>query len=302
MYELPGDNWFATIQAMTTRGNDVYWYVYDKGIYHLKADGKEPQLIVSKGEIPTAHYEEAYDSMNIDPTGNFVVLYGWKENAVVIDILNGYKPISAFNDYVRDAYQIDGKLWAGGIDNKVVINTRKGKSMNNQDFINYGSNDQTGMTKIYVSSSSGLPNMGEQDVHVSAPGEMKRLIYNKGNGDLLMCVSENGGPTTIFKINDGEPVVVAQVKNGFDDFAAMNEKIFARSGYQYAEIPYGAKLTTELNPQAIKTDLMKPKTWEGQKPEVFEVSGNKFMDYDKDGNLWLVGGSWGNKDLFVIFK
>jgi len=295
--DLSSKSPFTAVQALTARGEDVYWYVYGEGIYHMKWDGKVPKLVLSKGEVPSAHQEEDYSSMNIDPTGNYLVLYGWRENAAVFDIHNGMKPVVAFNDYTRDAYWIDGRLWTGCIDNKVVINSRKDKSRNNQDFIG---DDQTGMIKIYVNNPKVLPNMGEVEQSLDESGELVRFIYNKGNGDLLMCISDRDA-TKIYKINSN-PEVVAQVAGEYHDFTALSNKIFARQSYEFVEIPYGSTKATELQPQKIKTDILKPKLWPEQKPDPYEISGCNFMDYDEKGNLWIITGNWGFKELFVIFN
>lgn len=302
VFDLDGKSLFTQVQTLAANGEDVYWYVNGEGIYHMPWNGTAPTLKLPKSDSWCAHNEEMYGRMNIDPTGRYLVLFGWKENAVVFDIAQGLKPVASFNDYVRDAYWIADNLWAGCIDDKVVINSRKGKSINNQDFIKYGTNDQTGMFKLYVSNPKILPNMGEVEQSLDEAGELVRFLYNKGNGDLLMCVSSRYG-TKIFKVNNySNPEIIVHTAEEFHDFTALNNKIFARQAYKFAEIPYGATTATDLNLHKIQTDILKPKAWPGDKPKPYVIDSSNFMEYDKDGNLWIIADNWGFKELFVIFK
>jgi len=300
VFDISDKSPFTTVQALAAHGEDVYWYVNGEGIYHITWNGNEPKLCAPRNANTCAHYEEDYGAMNIDPTGRYLVLYGWRENAAVFDITNGMTPVAVFNDYTRNAYFIDGKLWVGCIDNKVVINSRKGKSINNQDFIYYGDNDQTDMTKIYVNNPKILPNMGEVEKSLDLSGELVRLVYNQGNGDLLMCISGRDG-TYIYKIND-TPELVVQLSGEYSNFTALNSKIFAYHGLGFVEIPSGSTTATELKPHKIVTDILKPKMWPKHNPDPYEISNCNFMEYDKDGNLWIISSNWGFKDLFVIFN
>ena len=289
---------FTTIQGMAGHGENLYFYVNGDGVYRLGAKGTKPQIVRSAGKDFCKNIEEAYSAMNVDPTGGFLVLYGQNENAVVFDIARGMQPVVVYNDYVPDAYWLGNSLWAGCLD-KVVLNKRSGRSLDNNDFINYGENDQHGLTKFYVTSDPVVPEMGETRRFIQAHGEVKRLLYNKANGDLLLCTSSFGSNarTQILKMTETGASPVAEINGSFEDFAAYGTKIVARGGRGFVEFSYGDKLTSaEANP--IVTDIMKPKMWKGQTPEPYEIYGCAFMDFDSKGNLWIAYG----KDLFVKFR
>lgn len=299
VYDISDKGPFKNIQALTTAGDNVYWYVGGEGIYRMAWDGKEQTLVRPASKDFKKNIEEAYSGMNIDPTGQYLLLYGKNENVAVFDIHALMKPVVAFNDFVNDAFWINNKLYAGCLD-KVVINTRKGRSIDNQDFIFYGDNDQTGMTKIHARSRDNLPNMGQEDVTLDeGGGDMIQLIYNKVNGDVLMCVeSSYRGPTRIYRVNGGHPLLVAELEDTYQHFAAYGDKIIAATGYDFTETQYGSRLPNSVKSKKIKTDLIPAPKWPGHKPEPLEIDGAHYMDYDKDGNLWIVKG----RNLYVIFN
>lgn len=290
--------WDNYIQGVAARGSDAFFYISGEGIYRLRPAGA-PELVRPREEKWLKNYSEAYKAMNIDPTGSFLLLYGQNENAAVFDIAAGMKPVAAFNDHVMDAYWLADCLWAGCI-NKVVINSRKGRSKNNEDFIFTGDNDQHGMIKFYVSDKTVLPNMGEQDVVINERGEITRLLYNKGNGDVLLCVSDFSGSTgssAVYKIEGMRATPVARFNGFYGDFAAYGDKIIARTGRGFIEVSYGDNLT-DAEAKPIQTDILRPKLWAGDKPEPYKITGSHLMDFDSHGNLWIVLG----RDLFVRFK
>lgn len=298
--DVSDKGWFTQVQGVASKGENLYYYVNGEGIYSLPIDGNTPTLVRPRSDEFVRNYEEAYSSMNVDPTGRYLLLYGWNENVAVFDILNDMKPICAYNDYVKDAYWQDNKLWAAALD-KVVINTRQGRSMDNQDFINYGSNDQHGMTKIYLKNDNILPNMGEVEVSLGDSGELIRLIHNKGNGDLLLCTSTfsvSEPVTTVYKLNGLSATPVAKFKAYTRDIAAHNNKIVAQTGRGFLETTYGAIEDGEVKGVPIVTDLIKPRLWSGAKEEPYKIENARFMEYDKDGNLWIIDG----QDLFVMYK
>lgn len=293
---IDGKGWFTEIQGIAADAKNLYYYVNGEGIYSIPIEGNTSTLVRPKGGF-TRNYEEAYSSMDIDPSGRYLLLYGWHENAAVFDILNDMNPICAYNDYVKDAHWLNNKLWAGTLD-KVVLNNRKGKSMDNQDFIYYGSNDQHDMTKIYLNKDNILPNMGEIEMSIGDPGELKRLLYNKSNGDLLLCTSSFANNTSnIYKITETGAEHVATLTGSYNDFAAYGNKLVACGG-GFVEGTYGNKTIQELTTTEMETDIQRPKLWEGAKPEPYKIWTSNFMDFDKDGNLWIAS----NRDLFVKFK
>ncbi|MDE6534971.1 MAG: hypothetical protein K2K82_03070, partial [Muribaculaceae bacterium] len=247
----------------------------------------------------------AYSAMNIDPTGCFLLLYGFNENAAMFDLNNGVKPVRVYNDYVTDAYWLNNMLWTAALD-KVVINNREGRSMDNQDFIYYGSNDQHGMTKIFLNKDNILPNMGEVEVSLGDSGELVRLVYNKANGDLLLSTSSlnDGGDTKVYKLTAKsaeapEAELVAEFKKYVKNIAAFGNKIVAYSPFEsLVEVTYGATLDTPVKAEPIVTDLMKPAAYSGAKPEPYKIKYVTFMDFDADGNLWIAN----NRDVFVLFN
>lgn len=300
--EVSADNWFTQIQAITSDANNVYYYVNGQGIYSIPVDGKTSTLIrpISEKKF-TRNIEEAYDAMNIDPTGHYLLLYGWKENVAVFDINNNMEPVSVFNDYVKDAYWLDNKLWTATLD-KVVINNRRGRSMNNQDFIYYGDNDQHDMTKIYLNKGNILPNMGELEMSIGDDGEVARLLYNKANGDLLLCTSKWPNKSTVYKITSTGAVPVAELPEDCRDFAVYGNKIVG-VGRAFIETTYGT--SNENNPEfkPIVTDLVPAPSWKGHKPDPLTIHEARYMDFDKDGNLWILTSvGMGGWDLFVMFK
>ena len=209
-------------------------------------------------------------------------------------------PIVRYDNHVSDAYWLGDALWAACLD-KVVLNNRKGKSLDNQDFINYGENDQTGMIKFRIEGKDPLPNMGETDRQVFGSGELIRLIYNKGNGDLLLCLSTfcHNENTQIFKLTPSEALPIAEFKGYYGDFAAFGSKIIARTGSGFVEVKYGTQLSDAVPaPSPIVTDLRKPVLWKGHKPDMYKINGSSYMDFDESGNLWIAYG----RDIFVKFK
>lgn len=288
---------FTEIQGLAGRGENLYYYVSGEGVYKTSS-GVDPKIVKARDDDFVKHYEEAYSGMRFDPTGRYLILNGWKENAVVFDIENGMKPVVVFNDYVRDAYWLDHILWAGCLD-KVVANKRAGKSMNNEDFIYYETNDQHGLIKFPVSSTGKLPNFGEDVIPIAGKGEIIRLIYNKANNDLLLCLSTNDS-AEIYKMSESGATLVAELKGSdkFSDFAAYGNKIVATSGRGFVEATYPYTGIQEVTPQPIKTNLPKPKLWPGAKPDPFEINYAYFMDFDESGNLWIGY----NRDLFVVYK
>lgn len=296
--------WSTQIQGVATDNDNVYYYVNGEGIYQMPVDGNSAKIVTPASDEFKRNYEEAYSAMNIDPTGRFLLLYGFNENAAMFDLKNGVKPVSAYNDYVSDAYWLNNMLWAAALD-KVVINTREGRSMDNQDFIYYGSNDQHGITKIFLNNENILPNMGEVEMSLGDSGELVRLIYNKANGDLLLCTgSFTGGTTKVYKLTADKaetPKVepVAEFKKQTKNIAAYGNKIFAYAPYEgLTEVEYGTTFATPVKTEPIITDIMKPAAWSGAKPEPYKIKNITFMDFDNDGNLWLVN----DRDLFVCFK
>lgn len=295
--KIEGKGWFTQIQGITADANNLYYYVNGEGIYSIPLEGTTSTLVRPKSSSFTRKHEEDYSSMDIDPTGRYLLLYGWHENVAVFDIHNDMKPICAYNDYVHDAYWLNNMLWCGTLD-KVVINNRKGKSMDNQDFINYGTNDQHDITKIYLQKNNILPNMGEIEMSIGDPGELIRLLYNKSNGDLLLCTSSFANKTSnIYKISTTGAEHVATLNDTFSNFAAYGNKIVAYTG-GFVEGTYGDKTPQELKSAAIITDIQKPLLWKGATPEPYEIWNCNFMDFDKDGNLWITY----NRDLFVKYK
>lgn len=290
---LKSRNPFKTIQGITGCGKDLYFYVNGDGIYRLQSKGLKPLLVRPRNEKFLKHIEEAYSQMGTDPTGQYLLLYGKNENAVVFDIARSVSPIVVFNDYVIDAYWIGNTLWTGCLD-KVVVNRRTGKSSNNEDFI--GLEDQSGMTKFYLRELPKIPENGETRIVIDAPGDIERLIYNKKNGDLLLCVS-SWNVTNIYKITHNAALPVASLDGIYGDFAAYGDKIIARTGNGFVEFSYGDNIINP-DPKPIVTDIMRPKAWKGDKPRPYTISGSKLMDFDNDGNLWIAYG----RDLFVRFN
>ncbi len=297
-FSISSDKWSADIQGMAGHGEGLWFYVSGEGIHRLGSKGTKPQLVRPRNDDFIRNIEEAYSGMNIDPTGRCLLLYGKNENAAVFDIANGMKPVVVFNDFVRDAYWLGNMLWAGCPD-KLVLNKRTGRSMENNDFIEYGDNDQHGMVKFYVSKEPVVPKMGEQRVNINASGEMQRLIYNKANGDLLLCVSsiESGSKTQIYKMAESGGALIAEFNGYYGDFAAYGQKIIAMSGGGFVEVNYGSN-SADLKPKPMTTDILKPKAWSGQKPQPYEIGGSDVVDFDNNGNLWIAYG----RDLFVRFR
>lgn len=294
--DIHGRGWFTQIQGMAARGNNMYFYINGEGIYRV-ANGQKPQLVRPREDRFVKNYEEAYSQMSIDPSGLYLLLYGSNENAAVFSILENMTPIVAFNDHVMDAYWLNDCLWAGCVD-KVVINRRRGKSMNNEDFMYYDTNDQKGMTKFWVADKGSIPNFGEQDLPVPGSGDIQRLIYNKANGDVLLCLSSSEG-SDIFKITHTEAIPVAKLNVPYlNDFAAYGNKIIAVTGGGFVEATYPKVEPQDLKPEPIRTDILQPKLYEGHRPDPFSIYSSKFLDYDKDGNLWISNGN----DLFVRYK
>lgn len=292
---MKSKNPFRTIQGMAGRGNDIYFYVNGAGVYRLQPKGQKPLMVRPRSNDFVRNYEEAYSSMGTDPTGQYLLLYGQNENAVVFDIARDMSPVVVFNDYVRDAYFIGGNLWAGCLD-KVVLNSRTGKSANNEDFI--GLEDQRGMTKFYVGKIPNIPENGETRISINGGGEIVRLIYNKKNGDLLLCLSSLSN-TSIYKMTADAALLVAGFNGMYGDFAAYGDKIVARTGGGLVEVSYGDKLT-DVKATPIVTDILRPKLWKGDTPKPYEITGwgCSVMDFDKEGNLWIAE----NRDLFVKFN
>lgn len=291
------DNWFTQIQGITSDDKNVYYYVNGQGMYSIPVNGNASTLIRSKSKDFTRNHEESYDAMNIDPSGQYLLLYGWRENAAVFAINSDMAPICVFNDYVKDAYWLDNKLYAATLD-KVVINNRKGRSMNNQDFIYYEDNDQHDMTKIYLNKGNILPNMGEVEMSIGDDGEVIRMIYNKVNGDLLLCTSNwAADKSTIYKITSAGAIQVAQIPTRCNNFAAYGNRIVGWDG-ALVETSYGATLEQKPEKNTIVTDLVPAPAYPGHKPDPLTISLTQHMDFDKDGNLWILT----TKDLFVIFK
>lgn len=292
---IEGKGWSTQIQGITADNNNLYYYVNGEGIYSIPLEGNTSTLVRPKSDKYTHKIEEDYESMDIDPSGRYLLLYGRHENAAVFDIHNDMNPICAYNDYVYDAYWLNNMLWCGTW-GKVVVNNRKGKSMDNQDFINYGSNDQHDITKIYLKKDNILPNMGEIEMSIGDPGELCRLLYNKSNGDLLLCTS-SFKRSNIYKIGTKGAEHVATLDGCYSNFAAYGNKIVAYGG-GFVEGTYGDKTPQDMKCAAIITDIQKPLLWSGAKPEPYEIWNCNFMDFDRDGNLWIISG----RDIFVKFK
>lgn len=295
------DNIFThNVQGIAAKGNEAYTYICGAGIYKLGTEKGTSKIVCRRDEKFVRNYEEAYSAMSIDPLGEHLLLYGQNENAVVFKIHPEMTPIVRYDNHVSDAYWLGDALWAACLD-KVVLNNRKGKSLDNQDFINYGENDQTGMIKFRIEGKDPLPNMGETDRQVFGSGELIRLIYNKGNGDLLLCLSTFGHNenTQIFKLTPSEALPIAEFKGYYGDFAAFGSKIIARTGSGFVEVKYGTQLSDAVPaPSPIVTDLRKPVLWKGHKPDMYKINGSSYMDFDESGNLWIAYG----RDIFVKFK
>ncbi|MDO5395642.1 MAG: hypothetical protein Q4F07_06730 [Bacteroidales bacterium] len=292
---LKSNNPFKTIQGIAGRENDLYFYINGEGVYRMQSKGMKPLLVRPRSEDFVKNLEEAYSSMGTDPTGQYLLLYGQNENAVVFDIFRDMSPVAVFNDYVMDAYWIGNNLWAGCLD-KVVLNSRTGKSINNEDFI--GLEDQSGMTKFYVGEITKIPENGEKRIQVNGGGDIVRLIYNKKNGDLLLCLSSwADNKSSVYRMTPDAALPVATFNGAYGDFAAYGDKIVARTGRGFVEISYGDKLT-DVEPKLIITDILRPKLWKGDKPSPYEIIGSSILDFDKDGNLWIASG----RDLFVKFN
>lgn len=295
------DNILTTnVQGLAAKGDDAYTYIGGKGVFRLGTAKGTNKRVRPRDESFVRNFEEAYNGMNIDPTGQYLVLYGRNENAAVFKIHPDMTPIVRYDNYVSDAYWLGNALWSACL-NKVVLNTRKGKSLDNQDFINYGDNDQSGMIKFRIEGKDPLPNMGETDIQVMGSGELQRLIYNKQNGDLLLCLSSFGsnGKTEIFKMTGAAAMPVADFNGFFNNFAAYGSKIIASSGSGFVEVKYGTKATDFIaSPAPIVTDLTEPVLWRGQKPGKFRIAVCSYMDFDDAGNLWIAK----DRDLFVRFK
>lgn len=290
---LKANNPFITVQGIAGVGNNLYFYINGDGIYRLQSKGLHPLLIRPSSKDFTKNIEEAYSAMNVDPTGQYLLLYGKNENVAVFDIASDMKPVVVFNDYVMDAYWVSNNLWAGCLD-KVVLNRRTGRSTNNEDFL--GKEDQRGMTKFYVGEMPKNTDNGETRISIGAGGEIQRLIYNKKNGDLLLCVSSMN-KTNIYKMTPEAALPVASFNGWYGDFAAFGDDIIARTGSGFVEVKYGDKLT-DVNPHPIVTDIFEPPMWKGQKPRPYKITGSFVMDFDKNGNLWIAK----NRDLFVKFN
>ena len=129
--------------------------------------------------------------------------------------------------------------------------------------------------------------MGETDRQVFGSGELIRLIYNKGNGDLLLCLSTfcHNENTQIFKLTPSEALPIAEFKGYYGDFAAFGSKIIARTGSGFVEVKYGTQLSDAV-------------LWKGHKPDMYKINGSSYMDFDESGNLWIAYG----RDIFVKFK
>lgn len=290
---LKSNNYFKTIQGIAGSGKDLYFYVNGDGVYRLQPKGQKPLMVRPRNEKFLKNYEEAYSAMGTDPTGQYLLLYGQNENAVVFDILKDVSPVVVFNDYVMDAYWLNNKLWAGCV-NKVVINKRTGKSENNEDFM--AMPDQTGMTKFYVGKETKIPENGEKRIIIDDGGDIIRLIYNMKNGDVLLCLSSMNG-SSIYKITEDAALPVAKFNGYYTNFAAYGEKIVAQTGGGFIEAKYGDDLK-DLKAKPIVTDVLRPKTWKGAKPQPYEIYSSRILDFDKDGNLWISSG----RDLFVKFN
>lgn len=237
--------------------------------------------------------------MNIDPTGEYLVLYGFNENAVVFQIHPLMTPVIRYDNNVSDAHVADRALWAS-CPNMVVYNTRLGKSMDNRDFIFTGDNDQTGMTKFRVSMTNDpLPNMGENEKQVGGAGEIQRLILNKQTGDILMCTSTFGGKaqSQVYKMTPTEALLVAEFPGSYGDFAAYGTRIIAKDGGGFFEAKYGDRLL-EAKTTPIVTDIRKKPLWKGDKPDFYRISGSHLMDFDEAGNLMTAQG----RDFWIIRK
>lgn len=293
--KIEGKSWNTQIQGIAADNNNLYYYVNGEGIYSIPLEGTTSTLVRPKSDTFTHKIEEDYESMDIDPSGKYLLLYGRHENVAVFDILNDMNPICAYKDFIYDAHWLNNMLWCGTW-GKVVVNNRKGKSLDNQDFINYDTNDQHGITKIYLQKDNILPNMGEIEMSIGDPGELKRLLYNKSNGDLLLCTS-SFDKSNIYKISTTGAEHVATINDSFSDFAAYGNKIVACGG-GFVEGTYGDKTPQELKRAAIITDIQKPLLWKGATPKPYEIWRCNFMDFDKDGNLWIIS----NRDLFVKYK
>lgn len=295
------DNIFTiNVQGIAAKSDDAYTYICGKGIFKLGTAKGTSHVVRHRDDKFVRNYEEAYSAMSIDPSGEYLLLYGQNENAAVFKIHPDMTPVVRYDNYVTDAHWLGDALWAACL-NEVVLNTRKGKSQDNQDFINYGDNDQTGMIKFRIGGKDPLPNMGETDIQVFGSGELKRLIYNKKNGDLLLCLSTFGGDgsSQIFKLTGAVALPVAEFKGYCNNFAAYGQKIIGQSGSGFVEVSYGTKLSDATpTPAPIVTDIPKPKLWSGAKPGNYEITGCTYMDFDDDGNLWIAN----NRDLFVKFK
>lgn len=140
--------------------------------------------------------------------------------------------------------------------------------------------------------------MGEIEMSIGDPGELVRLLYNKSNGDLLLCTSSFANNTSnIYKITANGADHVATLKGNYRDFAAYGNKIVACDG-GFVEGSYGNKTLQDLKAAKMITDIQKPLLWKGAKPEPYEIWGCNFMDFDGDGNLWIIS----NRDLFVKYK
>lgn len=291
LFKLTNAGWMTRIQAMGACHDKLIFYVNGKGLYYKTISETEPHLMTT-GEVKfKRNYEEAYSDINVADGGTHMTLFGGNENAVVFS-LPRLSPIAVFNEWTYDAYYDGGALWAR-VPNMVVINERKGESLNNYDCIYYGKNDQHNMTKLYYEEKPNSPgvNFGENEHFLALNGEPVALVQNKVSGHFLLGMSSWGQEgSSIYRIDRiGTKTLLNHFPNTLiGDFAVHGDNLVIKSGGGFFFTKTNAVQKEEVKFKPLVTNIMMPPAWKGHKPDPYKTYGGKTLRYDKHGNLWII--------------